>query len=73
VIESPIRGIDHDVSRKGFDVRMELDLAVGDVIRIGDHTVMVVELQDGEVTLKVVAYDEQDDLDLPPRPLTQPR
>ncbi len=52
---------------------MELDVAVGDVIRIGEHTVMVVELQDGEVTLKVMDHDEHDDLDLPPRPLTQPR
>ena len=52
---------------------MELDVAVGDVIRIGEHLVMVVELHDGEVTLKVVTHDEKDDLDLPPRPRTQPR
>lgn len=33
---------------------IELEVSVGDVIRIGDHLVTVVEIHDDEVTFKVV-------------------
>lgn len=40
--------------------RFEIELAVGDIIRVGDHTVAVVDLHDEEVTLKIVASGDDD-------------
>lgn len=33
---------------------IELELAVGDILRIGEHLVTVVEIHDDEVTFKIV-------------------
>ncbi len=33
---------------------IEMELSVGDVLRIGEHVVTVVEIHDDEVTFKVV-------------------
>ncbi len=35
----------------------ELDLTVGDVIQIGDYTVTVIDLDDGEVTFRIQEPD----------------
>lgn len=38
-------------------MQLEFDLAIGDVIRVGDHTVMIVDIQEHQVTLKVCGDD----------------
>ncbi len=52
--------------------QIEMDVAVGDVIRIGEHTLLVVDTQGEEVTFKLCS-NEDFDRDAPRRPLTQPR
>lgn len=41
----------------------ELELSVGDVVRVGNHLVTVVEIHGDEVTFKVVntAHHDEDD------------
>lgn len=38
-------------------VRLEFDLTVGDIIHVGEHTVMIVEIHGDEVTVKVCTDD----------------
>lgn len=38
--------------------RQELDLAIGDIFRIGDTTITVIDIENGEITFKI------DDADL---------
>jgi len=48
--------------------RREIDLQVGDMIRIGTQCIEIVETSDGEVTLKVCStddYEESSDWCLP--------
>lgn len=53
-------------------LRYEMELSVGDVIRIGDHTIAVVELHNDEVTLKIC--DEVDaDVATENRPAPRPK
>lgn len=42
-------------------MQLEFDLVVGDVIRVGDHTVMIVEIHEQEVTVKICSHDEEQD------------
>ncbi len=44
---------------------IELEVSVGDVIRIGNHLVTIVEIHDDEVTFKVVDSTHSNG-DLPP-------
>lgn len=53
-------------------MQIEMDVAVGDVIRIGEHTLLVMETQGEEVTFKICSNDDFD-RSPPLRPLTQPR
>lgn len=39
---------------------IELEVAVGDVIRIGDYSLLVVESQDDEVTFKICSAEDLD-------------
>gem|GEM_PF-5874454 len=43
-------------------MQLEFDLVVGDVIRVGDHTVMIVEIHEQEVTVKICSREGQDQL-----------
>ncbi len=47
----------------------ELELAVGDVVQIGDYTVTVIDLENGEVTFRIQEPPAGED---PPEP-TPPR
>ena len=51
----------HCRSCKEVQMRREFDLQVGDMLQIGPHCVIVVETQDGEVTLKICHADDLDD------------
>ena len=42
----------------------ELDLAVGDVVQIGDYTVTVLDIENDDVTLRVDRPDVIDDGDI---------
>lgn len=49
----------------------ELELAVGDVIQIGDYTVTVIDLESGEVTFRVqepAADESAGENSTPPQP-----
>ena len=41
--------------------RQELELAVGDVFQIGDTTVTVIDIEDGEVTFRIDDEGSHDD------------
>jgi hypothetical protein len=49
----------------------ELELTVGDVIQIGEYTVTVIDLENGEVTFRIqepVAGDDSHETPAMPRP-----
>lgn len=49
----------------------ELDLVVGEVLRIGEFTVTVVDIDDGAVTFRVEETEENSETSSPPT--TRPR
>ena len=48
----------------------EFELNVGDVVQVGDYTVTVMDLENGEVTFQIQepAADEDPGESVPPRP-----
>jgi hypothetical protein len=43
----------------------ELELTVGEVIQIGEYTVTVIDLEDGEVTFRIQEPATADDTEMP--------
>ncbi len=41
--------------------RHELDLTVGDVFHVGDKTITVIDIENGEVTFRIDDHNSQDD------------
>lgn len=59
------------VTRRWAMSLYEIELTVGDVVLIGEYTVTVIDLEDGEVTFRIqdpVAEDESPDTQTSPRP-----
>ena len=40
--------------------RQELDLAIGDIFRVGDTTITVIDIENGEITFKIDDADMSD-------------
>ena len=51
-------------------MQIEMDVAVGDIIQIGDHTLIVLESQGHEVTFKICSAEEAGEAHMRP---TNPR
>ncbi|MBC8116799.1 MAG: hypothetical protein H7062_20585 [Candidatus Saccharimonas sp.] len=41
----------------------ELELTVGDVLQVGEHTVTVLDIENGEVTFRVEGPEQSDEAD----------
>lgn len=42
----------------------EIDLQIGDSVKIGDFTVTVVDIEDGELSVRIDPVDEFDELEI---------
>jgi hypothetical protein len=77
IVAAALSHFDFMVTRRWAMALHEIELAIGDVLKIGGYTVTVIDLENGEVTFRVqepvadeesVTDDEAVENTTPPRP-----